>query len=452
MTRAPVDRQQRVLLLALVALVTLTALAFARVNPDRIVEGTDSPQYDLMARQLAAGRGFTLADAPPYVPTLFREPGYPLLVAAVYRLGGLDTVVVLQAALLGLSAGLTALLGMRLFGLVPGLLGGALFGLNSESAHYAHWLLSEVPFTFLLLATLVLALRAQTGRRAADFAACGVGLALATLVRVIAAPLVVPLSVGLLLTSPGPRRRRVQHVGLLLLGFCLVLAPWVGRNVETFGQVAFSGRFGGNLVRRAARAAEPPGAYPAWLGAAVWMAANPLSNLVVPIGRFQWGPENEDNLIWDFHVNDQVRYISRYEPVCQVRPDQDACYAEVGLAFVRGYPIGYAVQSIFFLALLLFAPLPGPQALQHNGLVWLGLIGIASLVARRRPGRAPALLLGVLGTYVGASIVVDTQVRYLWPVLPLFALFGAPVLAAAARFARGGPALRRFDPLERQQH
>ena len=70
----------RVLLFALMLAVMVNALAFAKVNPDRIVSGTDSPQYDLMAKQLASDRGFTLADQPPYLPTLFREPGYPLLV------------------------------------------------------------------------------------------------------------------------------------------------------------------------------------------------------------------------------------------------------------------------------------------------------------------------------------------------------------------------------------
>ncbi|MCA1646198.1 MAG: hypothetical protein LC797_12310 [Chloroflexi bacterium] len=97
--------REPVLIGLVVVAVTLYALIFARLNPDRIVPGTDSPQYDLMARQLVADRGFTLADQPPFVPTVFREPGYPLLVAAVYRLSdaSVDVVVVLQAVLLGLA-------------------------------------------------------------------------------------------------------------------------------------------------------------------------------------------------------------------------------------------------------------------------------------------------------------------------------------------------------------
>ena len=49
--------------------------------------------------------------------------------------------------MLGLAAGVTALIGARLFGPAAGLVAGAVFGLSSESAHYAHWLLTEVLFT-----------------------------------------------------------------------------------------------------------------------------------------------------------------------------------------------------------------------------------------------------------------------------------------------------------------
>jgi hypothetical protein len=242
----------------------------------------------------------------------------------------------------------------------------------------------------------------------------------------------------LFFTSPNlGRGRRLQEVGMLLIGFALVLAPWVARNFDTFGHLAITSRLGVNMIRRAPRAAEPLSAYPAWLAASAWMATNPLSNVVYPINRFQWGPAYEDNTIWDFHVNDQVRYNSRYEPVCQQRPDTDACYTEIGLAFASHYPVGYAAQSVFALVMLLFAPLPGPQALEHNGLVWLGLAGMTGILAGRGLGRGHALVLTVLGAYVGASIVVDTQVRYLLPVLPVFAMFGGVTLARVVDVAGG---------------
>jgi 4-amino-4-deoxy-L-arabinose transferase-like glycosyltransferase len=416
-------------LAALVLAVTLNAAAFARINTERIVFGTDSPEYDLLARQLNLDRGFTLQAEAPFVPTLWREPGYPLLVASVYHLtdNNIEVVVALQCLLLGLAAGVTALIGADLFGRTAGLIGGALFGLSSESAHYAHWLLTEVPFTLLLLLSVGLAMKVRRGQWR-DLFLVGVAFALTALVRAIALGALGP--VALALGVLGPRRRWPLRVALVVAGAAVVLAPWVVRNWVAVGHPALTSRFGVNLLRRAPRAAEPPSAYVDFLEASAWIMANPVSQLIYPMSRFQWGPESDENLIWDFHVNDMVRYLRRYEPICLPTPDPDACYTEIGLAFVRAYPVGYLATTTFELVKIQFAPLPGPQALVHNATVWLGLVSGVVLLARRRLTRAHLPVLAALFGYVGAAVLVDTQVRYLLPVLPIYAIFAAVPLAA----------------------
>ena len=72
-----------------------------------------------------------------------------------------------------------------------------------------------------------------------DCFACGIGLGLAALVRVIAGVLVLPLVVVLFFTGRSAKRgRRLWNVGALLMGFALVLAPWVVRNFDTSGHLA----------------------------------------------------------------------------------------------------------------------------------------------------------------------------------------------------------------------
>jgi 4-amino-4-deoxy-L-arabinose transferase-like glycosyltransferase len=424
----------------LIALATLNALVFMRVNPDRIVPGTDSPQYDQMARQLAADRGFTLQSAPPYEPTLYREPLYPLLVAAVYRLtdSNVDAVMVVQAVLLGISAGLTAIVAGHLLGPSLGLLAGALFGLNSEVAHYAHWLLTEIPFTFVVLLTLALTLRWFDRRERPDLLLTGVTLGLGVLLRAIAGVFVLPLLIGVTLVQRRAQRQQVVlDLAFLLLGLIVVVTPWVARNTAEFGHPALTSRFGENLVRRAPRAAEPLSAYSPQIVAAMWMMTNPLSQLVFPISRFQWGPDYEDNLIWDFHVNEMVRYADRYEPLCAPLPDPDACYTQIGLDFIRRYPLAYVLQTPFQVVTLFFAPLPGPQALIHNSLVWLAIGGVLWLWWRRSLRAEHWLVLGCLAAYAGASVVLDTQQRYLVPMLPIVAAFAAlPIGALVGRVLR----------------
>ena len=405
---------KRLLVLLMVAS-TLTALAFMRVNPDRIVPGTDSGEYELMARNLTADRGYSLRADPPFTPSMYREPEYPLFMATVYRAisAQIDAVTIVQAVLLGLSAGLTAVMAARLMGPLVGLMAGVLFGLNSEVAHYAHWLLTEIPFTFLLLLTIGLALRAQRGQRRWDLFATGLTLGLAVMMRIIAGALVVPLAIVLAATTGRHWKERLTNGGLVLAGCLVVLAPWVIRNAEEVGRPTLTSRFGVNLVRRAPRAAEPLEKYPGWIVASVWMMANPISHAVYPMSRFQWGPNYEDNLIWDFHVNEMVRYQRRYEPECLPAVDPDVCFGQAGFAFVRDYPAAYLVQTAFELVKLHFAPLPGPQALIHNTLVWLGLGSMLVLAIRRQLGREHLLVLSVLATYVIASVPVDTQQRYL---------------------------------------
>ena len=101
--------------------------------------------------------------------------------------------------------------------------------------------------------------------------------------------------------------------------------------------------------------------------------------------------------------------------------------AEIGCSFVRAYPVAYAVQSVFALVMLLFAPLPGPQALIHST-VWLELLGVVVWRSAAASGRHTLVLL-VLGGYIGASVLIDTQVRYVLPGLPIFAVFGGAIVA-----------------------
>jgi 4-amino-4-deoxy-L-arabinose transferase-like glycosyltransferase len=444
------------LLVVLFVVVAANGFLFMRLNPDRMVPGTDSREYDLMARNLVDGHGLSLASQEPYLPTLYREPGYPVLVGVLYRAFGpdVDAVVVVQVLLLAVAAVVTALVGARLFGPLAGLIAGAWFGLNPESAHYAHWLLTEILFALLLVLTVALALRAQRDGSARDYILTGVGLGLATLVRAVASGLIPPLLVLLGVTGAFGVGRwvRWQRLALMVAGFGVVVAPWLARNAETFGRASLTSRIGVNLVRRAPRAAQPLSAYAADIVASVWIATNPLSQVIYPISRFQWGPSYEDNLIWDFHVNEEVRYLWRYQPQCQTAPDEDQCFADVGMAFVRQYPLQYLVQSVFELVKLLFTPLPSAQALIHNTTLWLAIVTGAVLAWRRQLGAPHVLVIGVVLAFVLESVALDTQVRYVWPFLPYVTAFAAvPVGWVVNRLVSRAPARHKGLFLERSR-
>ncbi len=433
----------RLSVLLLILVVFVNGLAHVGASPIRMVDGTDSGQYDLFARNIELDRGFSSA-GPPYDPTIYREPGYPLVVAVVYRVTheDVDAVARLQVGLLALTSGLIALLGWQLLALPVGLVAGALYGLSPEMVNASGWVLSETDFTFLFLASLVLGIRAQRTGTASGLLVSGFGLGLATLTRAIAGTLLLPMALLLALPARRPGRAFGVRAAAVLIGATVVVAPWIARNWMATGHPTFTSRGGVALIKRFPRAAEPLGEY---LPEAIWVATNPLSNLVVPISHFQWGPQPEDNRIWDFHVNDSVRYMNRYDAVCQAAPGWDECATEISLGFIRAYPVQSLLQSFFELVKLLFAPLPGPSTLAHNGTVWLGFIGMGMCAARHRLDRAHAAVLGSFLAYLAASSVGDAQVRYSEPVLPIIALYAAvaildPVTWLARRLRPTSPA------------
>ena len=423
----------RGLLGGLMVLVVLNGWAsLTTTNRMRVVEGTDAAQYDKLARGLEANRGFSSA-GPPFEPTFYREPGYPLFLALAYRLSGdnQDVAAAAQVVVLAVSAGLTAVLGARLFGPLAGLAAGAVLGFSPELATYASTMLSETLFTFLLLATIVMAVRARESRRPIDLLLVGVGLGIAAFTRAFALALVVPLA--LLLAFDGRPTRLlpvIRRSGLVVVGVALVLTPWVARNWVAVGRPALTSRSGVVVIRRAPRAAEPLSAYAGWLQAAAWRVANPLSNSLVPMERFQWGPEPEENALWDFDVNEAVRYYNRYDPVCQAAPDWDACANDIGWAFFRKYPLQYIAQSVFELVKLNFAPFPSPAGSFHNVTLWFAVLSGVAFAVGRKLNRLHAVALVALGTYVAAAVTVDTQTRYILPMLPVYALFATALPAA----------------------
>src|SRR5947209_6323467 len=275
----------RGLLGGLLVLVVLNGWAsLSTTNRTRAIEGTDAAQYDKLARGLEADRGFS-TDGPPFDPTFYREPGYPMFLALAYRLSNdnQDVAAMLQVGVLALTVGLTGVLGARLFGPLAGLAAAALLGFSPEVVNYASTMLSETLFTFFLVATLALAVRAREQRRKRDVLLVGVGLGLAAFTRAFALALVVPLALALAFDGRRTRPRLfVARAGLVVAGAVLVLAPWVMRNWVALGQATFTSRVGVNLIRRAPRAAEPASAYAAWIQVAVWRITNPISNNFVP--------------------------------------------------------------------------------------------------------------------------------------------------------------------------
>jgi 4-amino-4-deoxy-L-arabinose transferase-like glycosyltransferase len=206
----------------------------------------DSENYFLPAYRLAHGQGFDLEAR--------RAPLYPVFIAAVIRAIGQDlAALALAQHLLGLiTTGLTYGLARATFGRTAGLLASLPVALNGSLLISEQTVSSEALFTSLLLLAALLGVLGLRGGPPWLYLAGGALLALAGLVRPVGFALLPVLPLALLASRPD-WRRLLASSSLYLVGFALVLLPWMARNYLTFQVFSTEGAFGQTLVGRTVR-------------------------------------------------------------------------------------------------------------------------------------------------------------------------------------------------------
>src|SRR5713226_4512495 len=133
-------------------------------------EPDDSKTYARIARNLLEQHSYSDAEAPPYEPTLIRLPGYPLFLAAIYKVfghGNNGAVRIAQALIDTATCGLIALLGFywepdeerKRATAIAAL---ALAAVCPFTAIYSATVLTEVPTMLLAVAMCVAATKAFT--------------------------------------------------------------------------------------------------------------------------------------------------------------------------------------------------------------------------------------------------------------------------------------------------
>ncbi len=240
-------RQRAVVLLALFALAFALRVAVAGWWEARLPEGArfgfgDSEGYWQLGLAIAHGEPYRYG-----THRIFRTPGYPLLLAALFEVAG-DEVPTLAARVLtalvsSLAIGGVYWLGRQLFDEPTArlaALGAAIYpGLVAMGA----LLLSEGPFLAAMAWQLALWVKGWQAASRRAFAlwlvAAGLTGGIATLIR----PgwlLFVPFALVLALLFSAERRRHALAGLWLMLGLCLVLAPWWVRNYRVSGHLVLT--------------------------------------------------------------------------------------------------------------------------------------------------------------------------------------------------------------------
>jgi 4-amino-4-deoxy-L-arabinose transferase-like glycosyltransferase len=237
-------------------------LYLASIPPPAILEAVDAQGYDRLARNLRAGYGFSLQDAPPYFPDGLRTPLYPLFVGAVYTLAGERplAVAVLQAILDSLTALLVAAIAGTLLGQHTGGVAAVLYALTPVQWRYVAALLPEVPLAFLVTLAVWLWFRfvgvvppldppRLRGGPRGESLACGVVAGLAALCKPNLSGLALILAAAASWALWGERRRALVAASVIVLAAAAVMSPWLIRNRVVFGRPFLSNAALGYVAR-----------------------------------------------------------------------------------------------------------------------------------------------------------------------------------------------------------
>jgi tetratricopeptide (TPR) repeat protein len=374
----------------------------------------DEAEYDAWARDAAAGLWFpdTLAN---------HGAGYPWLLGALYYFFGPGLLLprLLQIALGLGSIVLVHRTAARLFGRGAALAAALIFGLYWPQMLFEERILDATLFTFLNLAWLLAAVRAAESKRARDWAATGVLIGAAAVVRPTPVFVMAALLVWLWYGAARKQSRAEAGGALLMLAFSLaiILPVMAGGRLATGhwslmqSEGGLNFYLGNNPDADGTAYARPGGAY----------------------DRLQALPVTEAGII--------------------APAGQDRFYVKKALGFMRRDPAAFCGLQLKKAALLinhrelratinpefqrslfpaLWPPLPG------FGIIFgLALAGLAALRPRRRGHQAYLIYLGALAGFLVAT-VVSSRYRLPWAAaLTVLSGAGAMELGRAVLLVRG---------------
>jgi 4-amino-4-deoxy-L-arabinose transferase-like glycosyltransferase len=441
--------------LTTVVLIALTHAAFfiAYQRPDWDVAWSDQGGYKQLGAAMARSGEFTrFPESPTFIPEVIRTPGYPAFVAVVYRLFGDHTlpVAIAQAIVFALICLIVYAIAGRIAGERTARLAAIMAALFPPLPYYGALVLTEVWTTFVLMAAMLVCVRAVQGGRTRDFVIAGALFSCATLVRPAFILLPFGLAAAMPLLVPAQRnRRRVGQWAAFAAVAALVMVPWFTYNYVYLGRFTLSpaggigrglwegswqGRWPGGLHDELTQTAGQ-GISSDELDARVRVIASNAGR--APDGMLTYVHEWRDiRKIWDEPTDPMERARAR------VIADQE--YFRAAMAHIRADVAGWAMRRLTYGTFILWA---SDIPIRYTDIdatptivirvIWLlqvvllatAATGIVILMKRRQYSEAALLALPLL--YVtGVHVPLLCETRQSLPVKPLILLLAALAISS----------------------
>ena len=234
----------RTLLLIVLVALAHAALFIAYQRPDWEIAWSDQGGYQQLGAAMARSGEFTrFPESPVFIPEVIRTPGYPAFVAVVYRLFGVSTlpVAIAQAFVFALICLIVYALARRIAGDRTATIAALMTALFPPLPYYGALVLTEVWTTFVLMAAMLVCMRAVQQGRTRDFMLAGVLFSGATLVRpaFVLLPFGLAIAMPMLVASERHRRRAGQWAALAVVA-AITMVPWFTYNYVYVGRFTLS--------------------------------------------------------------------------------------------------------------------------------------------------------------------------------------------------------------------
>jgi 4-amino-4-deoxy-L-arabinose transferase-like glycosyltransferase len=379
-----------------------------------------------LARSLATGAGYSSPLPEPTGPSALLSPGYPLLLAGVFRLFGAYSTGAAVAALAlnilfsTLTCAGVYLLGRRIFGRPTGILASAFLALYPPSIWYAAtWIWDTSLLAFVLVAAMVWVYRLPEVPSLSRLAVTGGILGVVALINPAPIPFYAALAFLLWRTFRARSLNGTARIAVLAASCLLVYAPWLIRNWLVVGVLTPRTSAGMNLR----------------LGnnERVWELAT---------GGFdiELYPSGSREEFRQFHDLGEVGYDRR----CQ----------QLAMAFIRENPSKFAQLVWFRFRGWWFGPWTS-RVVPPPALRWLAAVAPVLLLAAGcffsfRNGKPATLVMALVLIYPLPYYLVFVASRYRFPMEPFMVLLGAYGIVSTWSWLRpiGPRLLRRFPVLK----
>ncbi len=217
----PSDRQPfSSFVLWALALTALYIVAGLLLYEPALFPGGDNADYMILGEALRTGEGYRDLHLPGAPLHAKYPPGYPAVLAMLGLLGGIQWFKVSSLVLGALGVWTLAHLGRTLTSERAALAAVALLAVSPVLLEYSHYVLSEAPFTSLVLLSLYFASRPQESAAGRDFAFALIFAVAAFLTRTAGLALLAALPLGEL------AHRRGRRAGVAALVGVSVAALW----------------------------------------------------------------------------------------------------------------------------------------------------------------------------------------------------------------------------------